>query len=50
MILRKTLIIIMRIKNHLSDICKSESFNVQKLQLQEAMTANDITCDMLNAY
>ena len=50
MILRKTLIIIMKVKSCLSDIHKSELFNVQKLQLQEAMTVNDITHDMLNAY
>ncbi len=38
------------VKDHLDDIRKSELFNVQKLQLKEAMTANDIARDALDAF
>ena len=38
------------VKDHLDDIHKFESFDVQKLQLKEAMTANDIACDALDAF
>jgi len=37
-------------KDHLDDICKFESFNVQKLQLKEVMTANDIACNALDMF
>ena len=48
--LRKKLMITMHVKNHLNDICKSESFDVQKLQLKEVMTVNDIAYDALDAF
>jgi len=38
------------VKDYLNDIHKFESFDVQKLQLKEAMTVNDIVCDALNAF
>jgi len=38
------------VKDHLNNICKFESFNVQKLQLKEVMTANDIAYDALNVF
>ncbi len=37
-------------KDHLNDICKSESFNVQKLQLKEVIIVNDITCNALDMF
>jgi len=43
MILKKTLIIIIRMKDHLNDKCKLNFFDVQKLQLQKIMIINDIT-------
>ena len=48
--LRKKLMIATCVKNRLSDTRKFESFNVQKLQLKEAMTVNDIACDAFNAF
>jgi len=50
MILRKILIIIMKMKDYLSDKRKSDLFDIQKLQLQKIMMINNIACDMLNAY
>ncbi len=41
--------IAMRIENHLDDAHKSESFKIQKLQLKEIITLNDIVHDALNA-
>ena len=38
------------VKDCLDDICKSESFDVQKLQLKEVMTANDIAYNALDAF
>ncbi len=38
------------VKDNLNDICKSESFDVQKLQLKEAITTNDIACNALDAF
>jgi len=37
-------------KKEKKNIRKSESFNVQKLQLKEAMTAHDIARDALDAF
>jgi len=37
-------------KDHLNDTCKSELFDIQKLQLKEAMTVNDIVHDALDAF
>jgi len=48
--LRKKFMITTCVKDHLDDICKFKSFNVQKLQLKEAMTVNDIACNALNAF
>jgi len=48
--LRKKLMITTCVKDHLDDIHKFELFDVQKLQLKEAMTANDIACDALDAF
>jgi len=48
--LRKKLTIATRVKDRLDDIRKPESFDVQKLQLKEAMTANDIARDALDAF
>ncbi len=48
--LRKKFMITTCVKDYLNDICKSESFDVQKLQLKEAITANDIACDALNVF
>jgi len=48
--LRKKLITATHVKDHLNNTRKSESFNVQKLQLKEAMTANDIACNAFNAF
>jgi len=48
--LRKKFMIATCMKDHLNNICKSESFNVQKLQLKEIMTANDIAHDVLDAF
>ncbi len=42
--------IITYVKDHLNNICKSELFDVQKLQLKEAMTVNDITCNAFDAF
>jgi len=38
------------VKDHLNNTCKFKSFDVQKLQLKEAMTINDIACNVLNAF
>ncbi len=38
------------VKDYLNNIHKSESFDVQKLQLKEAMTANDIACNALDTF
>ncbi len=38
------------VKDHLNDIRKSESFDVQKLQLKEVMITNDITHDALDMF
>ncbi len=48
--LRKKLMITMCVKDHLNNICKFKSFDVQKLQLKEAMTINDIACNMLDVF
>ncbi len=48
--LRKKFIIATHVKDCLNNTSKSESFNVQKLQLKKAMTANDIAYDALNAF
>jgi len=48
--LRKKFTIATCVKDHLDDIRKSESFNVQKLQLKEAMTVNDIAHDALDVF
>ncbi len=42
--------ITMCVKDHLNNICKFKSFDVQKLQLKEAMTINDIACNMLDVF
>jgi len=38
------------VKDYLNNIHKSESFDVQKLQLKEAMTVNDIACNALDVF
>ncbi len=48
--LRKKFTVVTHVKDHLNDIRKSESFDVQKLQLKEAMTVNDIVHDALDAF
>ncbi len=48
--LRKKLMTATCVKDCLDDICKSESFDVQKLQLKEVMTANDIAYNALDAF
>ncbi len=48
--LRKKFMIITCMKNHLNNIYKSELFDVQKLQLKEAITVNDIACNALDAF
>ena len=48
--LRKKFMIATCVKDYLDDTCKSESFNVQKLQLKEAMTVNDIAHDALDVF
>jgi len=48
--LKKKLMIATYVKDCLNDICKFKSFDVQKLQLKEVMTANDIAYDALDAF
>jgi hypothetical protein len=48
--LRKKLMIATCVKDYSNNICKSESFDVQKLQLKEAITVNDIACDALDVF
>ncbi len=48
--LRKKFMITTYVKNHLNNICKFKSFDVQKLQLKEVIIVNDITHDALNAF
>ena len=50
MTLRKKFMIITCVKDHLNNTHKFKSFDVQKLQLKKAMTANDIAYDALNAF
>jgi len=38
------------VKDHLNNIHKFELFNVQKLQLKEVMTVNNIAYDALDAF
>ncbi len=48
--LKKKFIITMYVKDHLNNIYKFKLFNVQKLQLKEVMTVNDIIYDALNTF
>jgi len=48
--LRKKFIIATCVKDYLDNICKFESFDVQKLQLKEAMTINDIIHDAFDMF
>ena len=48
--LRKKLMITTYVKDYLNDICKFESFDVQKLQLKEAIIVNDIACNALDVF
>jgi len=48
--LRKKLMIATCVKDYLNDTRKSESFDVQKLQLKEVMTVNDIAYDAFDAF
>ncbi len=48
--LRKKLMITTCVKDCLNNICKSELFDVQKLQLKEVITVNDIACDALDVF
>ncbi len=48
--LRKKFMIATCMKDYLNDICKSKSLNVQKLQLKEVMTVNDIACNALDVF
>jgi len=48
--LRKKFMIATHVKHCLNDIHKFKLFDVQKLQLKEVMTANDIACNALNMF
>jgi len=48
--LRKKFMIITCVKDYLNNTHKFKSFDVQKLQLKEAMTANDIACNAHDAF
>jgi len=48
--LRKKFMIATYVKDCLNNTCKFKLFDVQKLQLKEVITVNDITCNALNAF
>ncbi len=48
--LRTKFIITIYVKDYLNNICKSELFDVQKLQLKEVMIVNNIACNAFNTF
>lgn len=48
--LSKALTAATRVENRMNDTCKPNSFNIQKLQLKEQITASEIARKHLNAY
>jgi len=48
--LKKKLMITTHVKDHLNDTCKSESFDLQKLQLKEVISVNDIAYNALDTF